>query len=65
MNNKMTTHSQLSTTEPKRRKTTKIKTKQTTGTGTESGKWTSHGGVSLGWGKGGIGGKGTGKKKHN
>ena len=32
----------------------KIKTKQTTGTGTESGKWTSHGGVSLGWGKGGI-----------
>ena len=43
----------------------KRKPKQTTRTGTESEKWTSHGGISLGRGKGGMGGKGTGKKKHN
>ena len=42
----------------------KTKTKQTTRTGAESEKWTSHGGFSVGWGRGGIGGKGTGKKKH-
>ena len=41
----------------------KTKTKQTTRTGTESEKWTSHGGLSVGRGKGGIEGKGTGKKK--
>ena len=35
----------------------KTKTKQTTRTGTESEKWTSHGGISVGRGKGGIGGK--------
>ena len=58
MNGKMTTNSQLSTTEPK--------TKQTTRTRTESKKWRSHGGLSGGrdWG-GRIGGKGTGNKKHN
>ena len=43
----------------------KTKTKQTPRTGTESEKWTSHGGVSMGRGKGGMGGKGTGEKKHN
>ena len=43
MNNKMTTNSQLSTTESK-----KTKTKQTTRTGTESQKWRSHGGLSVG-----------------
>ena len=43
----------------------KTKTKQTTGTGTESEKWTSHGGFSVGRGRGGIGWKSTGKKKHN
>ena len=32
----------------------KTKTKQTTRTGTESEKWTSHGGSSVGRGKGGI-----------
>ena len=64
MNSKMTTNSQLSKTEPKR-KTTKTKTKQTTRTGTESEKWTSHGGISVVSGKGGMEGKGTGKKKHN
>ena len=42
MNNKMTTNSQLSTTEPKK---TKTKTQQTTRTGTESQKWRSHGGL--------------------
>ena len=36
----------------------KTKTKQTTRTGTESQKWTSHGGISVGWGKGEIEGKG-------
>ena len=64
MNSEMTTNSQLSTNEPKR-KTTKTKTKQTTRTGTESEKWISHGGISVWRGKGGMGGKGTGKKKHN
>ena len=42
MNSKMTTNSQLPTTEPKN------KTKQTTRTGTESQKWRSHGGLSVG-----------------
>ena len=32
----------------------KRKTKQTTRTGAESEKWTSHGGISVGRGKGGI-----------
>ena len=45
MNSKMTTNSQLSTSEPKK---TKTKTKQTTTTGTESQKWRSHGGLSAG-----------------
>ena len=60
MNSKMTTNSQLSTNEPKKikeRKTMKTKTKPTTRTGTESEKWTSHGGISVGRGMGGIGGK--------
>ena len=56
MNSKMTTNSQLSTNEPKR-KTMKTKSKQTTRTGTESEKWTSHGGISVGRGKGGKGGE--------
>ena len=42
----------------------KTKTKQTTGTGIESEKWTSHGGISVGTGKRGIRGESTGKKKH-
>ena len=66
MNSKMTTNSQLSINEPKKnkRKTMKTKTKQTIRTGTESKKWISHGGISVGRGKGGIAGEGTGKKKH-
>ena len=44
MNSKMTTNSQLSTTEPKKHK----QTKQTARTGTESQKWRSHGGLSVG-----------------
>ena len=35
----------------------KTKTKQTTRIGTESEKGTSHGGISVGSGKGGIGGE--------
>ena len=59
MNSKMTTNSQLSTNEPKkRRKTTKTKTKQITRTGTESQKWRSHGGLSVGEWDGKKGGKG-------
>ena len=44
MNSKMTTNSQLSTTEPKKQR----QTKQTTRTGTESQKRRSHGGLSVG-----------------
>ena len=58
MNSKMTTDSQLSTNEPKKkRKTRKTKTKETTRTGTKSEKWTSHGKISVGRGKGGRAGK--------
>ena len=35
----------------------KTKTKQTTRVGTESEKWTSHGGISMGREKGGMGEK--------
>ena len=64
MNHKMTTDSQLSTTEHKKQK--QKQTKQTTRTGTESQKWRSHGGFSVGMGRRRerIGGKGTGNKKH-
>ena len=58
MNSKMSTNSQPSTTEPKkkeRKKTTSLphpappkKPKQTTGTGTESQKWRSHKGLLAG-----------------
>ena len=41
----------------KERKTMKAKTKQTARTGTESEKWTSRGGFSVGRRRGGIGGK--------
>ena len=40
----------------------KTKTKQTTRTGTESEKWTSHGGISVGRGKGRIEGKVQGRR---
>ena len=58
----MTTNSQLSTTEPK--KNPKTKTKQTTRTGTESQKWRSHGGLSVGRKRAENVGKGTWNKKH-
>ena len=62
----MTTNSQLSTNEPNRKeKQLKTKTKQTTRKGTESEKWTSHGGISVGRGKGGMVGKGAGKRQYN
>ena len=65
MNSKMTTNSQLSTTEPKTRTKTKTKqAKQTSRTRTDSQKWRSHGGLSVGRGREENGGKGTGNKKH-
>ena len=60
MNSKMTKNSQLLTTEPKKQK--QKQTKQTTRTGTESQKWISHGGLSVGEGEGKRGGKGTWNK---
>ena len=60
MNNKMTTNSQVSTTEPKKQK--QKQTKQTTRTGTESQKRRSHGGLSTGEWEGERGGKGTENK---
>ena len=39
-----------------RKKNMKTKTKQTSRTGTESEKWTSHGEISVGRGKRGMGG---------
>ena len=59
----MTTNSQLSTTEPKKKK--KKQTKQTTRTGTEPQKWTSHGELSVGRRRAESQGKGTGIKKCN
>ena len=56
MNSKMTTNSQLSTIEPK------TKTTQTTRTGTDSQKWRSYGGLSVGQGTGERRGKGTENK---
>ena len=58
MNSKMTTNSQLSATKPKITK--QKQTKQTTRTGSESEKWKSHGGFSVGRESGERGGKGTG-----
>ena len=58
MNSKMTTNSQLSTTESK-----KTKTKQTAKTEMELQKWRSHGGLSTGEWEGKRRGKGT-KKQH-
>ena len=48
MNSKMTTKSQLLTTEPKKNPPKQKETKQTTRTGTEPQKWRSHGGLSIG-----------------
>ena len=58
MNIKMAMNSQLLTIESKNQ------TKQTSRTGTESEKWISHAGMSVGRGEGRNRGKGTGKKKH-
>ena len=51
MNSKMTTNSQLLTTKPKQKQKQK-QTNQTTRTGTESQKCRSHGGLSVGRGRG-------------
>ena len=61
MNSKMITNSQLSIIEPEKKQK---QTKQTTRSRTKPQKWRSHGGLSTGSGKGKIGGKGTGNKKH-
>ena len=61
MNIKMTTNSQLSTTESKKQK----QTKQTTRTGTGSQTWSLFGGLSVARGRGENGGKGTEIKTHN
>ena len=58
MNSKMTTNSHLSTTESRKQKQKQIK--QTTRTGTESQKWRSHGGLSVGRVRGRIGEKAQG-----
>ena len=55
----MTANSQLLTTTPKPKQK---KTKQTTRTGTESEKWTAHGGLSTGEWEGEKAGKGTENK---
>ena len=52
----MTTDSQLSTTEPKKKTPKQKQTKQTTRTGTESQKWRSQRGLSMERGKGENGG---------
>ena len=57
----MTANPQLLTTRLKQKQK---QTKQTTRTGTESQKWSSHGGLSVGRWSGENGGKGTGNKKH-
>ena len=64
MNSKVTTNSQLSTTEPKKKTPKKKQTKPTTRTGTESQKWRTLEGLSVGRTGWEIGGKGTGNKKH-
>ena len=65
MNSKVTTNSQLSTTEPKKKTPKQKQTKPTTRTGTESQKWRSHGGLSVGKKSSENGGNGTRNKKHN
>ena len=59
MNSKMTTNSQLSTTEPekqKQKRSTQLEQEQ---------KWRSRGGLSARRGRGEMREKGTGSKKHN
>ena len=59
MNSKMTTNSELSKTEPKKKKhkQNQTRSKQTTRGGTCPQKWRSHGGLSVGRKKGETGGK--------
>ena len=64
MNSKVTTNSQLSTTEPKKPPQKLKQTKQTTRTGTEPHKWRSHGELSIGDWEGERGRKGTENKQH-
>ena len=61
MNSKLT-NSQPSKTEPKKRKEKQKQTKQTTGIGTDSQKWKSHGGLIIGGVRGRDSRKGTENK---
>ena len=60
----MTTNSKLSTTKLKKQKQIQKQIKQTTRTGTDSQKWRTHGGLSVGKGRREKEEKGTGNKKH-
>ena len=60
----MTTDSQLSTTEPKKKNPKQKQNNQTTRTGTESQKWRSHGELSVVRGREENGKKGTGNRKY-
>ena len=62
MNNKMTTNSQLSTTEPEKTKQSQKRTKQLKQEQNHRNGDRSHGGLSVGRGRGENGGKGTGNK---
>ena len=59
MNGKMTTNSQLLTAEPKNKIKNKNNLSKQLEQGTESQKWRSHGGLSVGKWEGEWGGKGT------
>ena len=63
MNSKMTTNSQLSTTEPKKQK--QKQTEQSTRIGTDSQKWRSHGELSAGRWRGENGRKVQGMRSIN
>ena len=64
MNGKMTTNAQFLTTEHKEKIQKQRQNKQTTRTGTESQKWRSHAGLSVGKWEEEVGRKGTENKQH-
>ena len=65
MNRKMTTNSQLSTNEPKRKAKQQKQKLSKQPEQEQNQKWTSHGGFSVGWGRREKVGKATGKKQHD
>ena len=62
MNSKMTTNSQLSTNEPKSKEKQQKQKLSKQPEQEQNQKWTSHRGISVGRGKGGIGGKVQGRR---